>query len=233
MYDINQLQNIQQSQELQDAEYFLCREDPYHWLTHWAFTIDEHTPEAPFKLFPDKEYIKIIVKIWLKCKKLIIPKSRQMMISWIMTGLYMHDTQFNRARKNFFQSKKADDADALVARAKIIWDHEPKFLKRFYDEERRKWIDIICNPQVNGAHVYNKLELTSIDSIIRGIPEGDEVVRSYVLSGLLADEMAFQPEARGAYAAALPALSNRGRFTGVSTALDGTFFQQLVFDRSE
>jgi len=233
MYDIQHLQNIQQSQELQDAEYFLCKEDPYHWLTHWAFTMDEHDPEFPFKLFPEKEYLKIIVAIWKKYKKFLVPKSRQMMYSWIMTALFLHDTQFNQARKNFFQSKKADDADSLVARSKIIWDHEPKFLKRYYNEDTKKWVELVCNPQMNGAHVYNKLEIPAISSIIRGIPEGEEVVRSHTLSGLFMDEMAFQPEARGAYGASLPALSNRGRFVGVSTAVGETFFQELVFDKGE
>ena len=42
--------------------------------------------------------------------------------------------------------------------------------------------------------------------------------------------MAFQPESSDAYTAAKPTLSSIGRFTGVSTAEDSTFFDDMVYD---
>jgi hypothetical protein len=45
--------------------------------------------------------------------------------------------------------------------------------------------------------------------------------------------MAFQPEARAAWTAARPTISSKGRFTGVSTAEHGSFFEELVFDEIE
>jgi len=43
------------------------------------------------------------------------------------------DTQFHRARFTCFQSKREEDADELVKRLKTIWDNEPSFLKRYYE----------------------------------------------------------------------------------------------------
>jgi hypothetical protein len=45
--------------------------------------------------------------------------------------------------------------------------------------------------------------------------------------------MAFQPEAEDAFTAAKPTISSKGRFTGVSTAEDNTFFEEMVFDKIE
>ena len=129
---VEYLQKLYQDQRLQDIEWATCAEDPYYFMTHWAYTLDVHDDENPIRLFPEKEYIKIIVDIWLNNQLLLIPKSRQMMMSWIFTTLYLWDTQFHEGRLTFFQSKKSEDADDLVKRAKFVYDHEPKFLKRYF-----------------------------------------------------------------------------------------------------
>jgi hypothetical protein len=231
MYDIATLQKLKESPELQDLEWWKCHDDPYHWLTHWAMTLDVHDRDNPVKVFPEKEYIKIIVATWLKENRLLIPKTRQMMMSWLFTSLYLWDTQFHRGRLTFFQSKKLEDADDLVKRAKFVLDHEPKFLKRFPDG--KTWHELVYNPQNQGKHIEGKLQFPGIYSEIRGIPEGGEIIRMHTASGILEDEMAYQPEARKAYTAAKPTISSQGRFTGVSTAEDSTFFEAMVFDLVE
>lgn len=226
---IEYLQKVLKNPELQDIEYFQCQKDPYYFLTNWAFTLDSHDPDDPIKAFPEKEYIKILVDLWINEKLLLIPKSRQMMVSWIFVALYLWDAQFHKARLIFFQSKKAEDADDLVKRAKFIYDHEPRFLKRYIEDN--KFYELKINPQHNGQHTEGKMTFPQIYSEIRGIPEGGDVIRMHTASGILEDEMAFQPEASAAYTAAKPTLSSKGRFTGVSTAEDATFFEECVFDK--
>lgn len=230
--DIKYLQELHAEPALQGLEWSQCYEDPYYWLTNWAFTLDVHDRKTPIKPLPEKDYIKFIVGKWLKDPLLLVPKSRQMMLSWIMVALYLWDTQFHKGRLTFFQSKKADDANDLVKRAKFIWDNEPKFLKKYYLDDGG-FKDLICNPQNQGQHVYCSLSFPDIHSEIRGIPEGGDVIRMHTASGILSDEMAFQPEAKSAFAAARPTLSARGKWTGVSTAEDGTFFEDMVWDRIE
>jgi hypothetical protein len=231
LYSIEDLQKIQEDERLQDLEWSICYDNPHHFLINWAQTLDSHDEgKQTVKTFPNKEYIKQMVNLWLTENLLLVPKSRQMMMSWLFTSLYLWDTMFHQGRLTFFQSKKADDADDLVKRSKFVWDHLPKFLKRYY--HNGKFHNLECNPQNRGQHVYCKMMFPDINSEIRGIPEGGDIIRMHTASGILADEMAFQPEAEAAYTAAKPTLSSKGRFTGLSTAEDNTFFQDLVMDKN-
>lgn len=223
------LQKVSQSKELQDIEWMNCKDDPYYFLTTWASTLDVHDRDTSIKPFPKRQYLKILIDIWLKYPLLLIPKSRQMIMSWLFTSLYLWDTQFYHGKLTFFQSKKAEDADDLVKRAKFVYDHEPSFLKRYYLDG--KFYDLHINPQHNGQHTQGKITFPEINSEIRGIPEGGDIIRMHTASGILSDEMAFQPEAKASYTAAKPTISSKGRFTGVSTAEDNTFFEDLAFDR--
>lgn len=229
MHDLKKLQQIHSNPILQDLEWDKCANDPYYFLINWAKTLDVHDREVPIKTFPDKEYLRLLVDIWFKEQVVLVPKSRQMMLSWLFVTLYLWDTQFHKGRLTFFQSKKEDDGDDLIKRAKFVWDQEPSFLKRYH--ENGEFHELKCNPQHNGQHVYCRMLFPDIYSEIRGIPQGGDVIRMHTASGILSDEMAFQPEARAAYTAAKPTISSKGRFTGISTAEDNTFFETLVFDK--
>lgn len=231
MLTIDYLRKLKNDERLQDIEWQKCHDDPYYFLVNWAKTLDVHDTEDPIKPFPDKEYIQILVSLWLKHNLLLIPKSRQMMMSWLFTTLYLWDTIFHTARMTFFQSKKSEDADDILKRSKFVWDNLPKFLKRYYKDG--KFYELKCNPQHNGQHVTGKMLFPEVNSEIRAIPEGGDVIRMHVASGILSDEMAFQPEARSAFTAAKPTISSKGRFTGVSTAENLTFFEEMVFDQVE
>jgi len=233
MISIEYLEKLKKSETLKHLEWMKCKNDPYYWLTNWARTLNVHWDDTNCnEPFPDKEYIKFIVDKWMKNKILIIPKTRQMMLSWLIVALFLWDTQFHRARFTAFQSKMADDADYLVKRVRTIWENEPDFMKRFYTWD--KYIELTCNPQNKGLHVYNKFELPMIDSAIIGVPQGGDVIRMHTLSWMFSDEAAFQPEMESAYAAVKPAISHgRVRLTIVSTAEDNTFFQEMVEDTLE
>ena len=228
---VEYLQKLKKDTRLQNIEWFNCHDDPYYFLTNWAKTLDVHDEKNPIKCFPDKEYIKILVDIWLNNQLLLVLKSRQMMMSWLFTTLYLWDVIFHEARMIFFQSKKAEDADDILKRSKFVWDNLPKFLKKYYKND--EFYELKCNPQHNGQHVSGKMVFPDINSEIRAIPEGGDVIRMHVASGILSDEMAFQPEAKDAFTASKPTISSKGRFTGVSTVEFGSFFLDLVSDQIE
>ena len=79
-------------------------------------------------------------------------------------------------------------------------------------------------------HTATRLSFYEHDSEIRAIPQGADQVRSYVYSGLLVDEAAFQDQFQEAYAAMLPTIEGGGRLTLVSSA-NPSFYEDLIKDK--
>jgi hypothetical protein len=222
---------IEKNPRLQQIEWHMCKNDPYFFLTHYAKTLNNHYKEweDPTQPFPEKEYIRLFVNEWLEHKILVVPKSRQMMVSWLCVWIYLWDTQFHKARFTCFQSKREEDADELVKRLKHIWDNEPEWMKYYYNED---WTSMKLkqNPQNRGHHVYCKFDLPQINSRVLGLPQWWDIVRMMTLSWMVCDEAAFQPEMDSAYTALKPTLSSGWMVTMVSTAQEGTFFEDCVND---
>ena len=215
---IEHMRRVAQSPKLQAVEVEKCKRDPWYWLENYAWTKDEHDSKRPFKRFPCKDYLKRITEVWQRERLLLIPKSRQMMISWLLVALYLHDAQFHPGRLIVYQSKKGEDATALIRRSLVIFDRQPSWMKQ---ENRFR------------EHPHGKLTFPAIESSIVGLPQGAEQLRSYTLSGLLVDEAAYQPLMQEAWTAAKPTIdAGDCRVTMVSSA-NPSFFEMLVSDRVE
>lgn len=176
-----------------------------------VYTRDEHDLYNPVKKFPDKDYLREICDLWYNEPLLLVPKSRQLMMTWLFASCYLWDTQFFEGRLNFFQSKKEEDADRVVKRAWHIYENQPSWIKDLFPAE----------------YTYCHIRFKNSNSEIWGVPQGEDQIRSNTASGILSDEMAFQDKAEGAYTGALPTIKGGGRFTGVSSANPG-FFHYLV-----
>lgn len=199
--------------QLAVLEYEKCKRDPWHWLTNWVWTLDTHDKVQPVKRFPDSEYLKFTTEIWLRETLLLIPKSRQMMLTWLIVALYLWDAQFHLGRYIFFQSKKEKDADDILSRAKFMFNNQPYFLKPKNEQK------------------YCQMSFPSTNSLIRAIPQGGDQIRMHTASGLFIDEAAFQHQAEEAFTAAKPSIDGGGKVTMVSSANPG-FFEMLVHDKT-
>lgn len=201
------------------ARYEAMRKDPWLFLEA-VFTRDEADSKNPIKRFPcDKEYIKLYTKIWMAEKKIAVPKSRRLLMSWTNIALYTWDAMFHVGRANAFVSKKEEDAADLVEKARFIVDHLDKEL-----------IPKELVPKYEAT--FNKIRFPEIESQIRGFPQGADQLRQYTFSGLFFDEAAFWENAEDAYSAAVPTIDGGGRITVVSSCGPG-FFKRIVFDRIE
>lgn len=197
------------------------RNDPLEFLKG-VRTLDESDPDMPIKPFPwEKEYIQLYVEIWLTNRLILVPKSRRMQMSWTNISLFVWDTIFHKGRKYAFVSKKEDDSDDLVKRAKFIIEN----------------LDTSVVPkEIIPRHEYTfcNLKFPDIIGSIEGYPSGADQLRQYTFTGILGDEMAFWPNAEEMYAASFPTLQNTngggGRFVGISSAAPG-FFKAMVFDK--
>lgn len=184
---------------------------PWNWIQETVYTKDEHDLYNPIKKFPDKAYLEKICNLWLNEPLLLIPKSRQLLMTWLFCACYLWDVLFNEGRLIFFQSKKEEDADRLVQRADFIYKHEPDWVQMLFP----------------AAYTFCHLKIPQGHCEIWGVPQGGDQIRSHTASGIFSDEMGFQTEAESAYTGALPTIKHGGRFTGVSSANPG-FFHYLV-----
>ena len=205
------------------ARYELFRGDPWAFLTHCVFTHDEVDQDNPIKPFPvHLDYLRFLVVMWMRKKKLAIPKSRRLTVSWTFIALGLWDSIFHKGRSWAFVSKKEEDSKELVQRAKFIYDNIPPEMIAPALLPKLKRGEMQASPPV--------MEFAEIHSKIMGFPSGQNQLRQRGFSGLFFDEVAFWEEAEAAYASAEPTVKGGGRMVMVSTRFPG-FFKKIVYDK--
>jgi hypothetical protein len=197
-----------------------CATDPYYFLTEFCLTMDEHWQhkglEGPYNLIPKKEYIHDICDVFQTEDLIAIEKTRQMMASWIFCGLALHDTMFKEGRRTFLISKKEKDANALIDRCKGIYDRLPEVFKNKYPRDPEKYLEMKWGKR---------------NSIMQGVPEGSDQVRSYTASLIVVDEASFQNKVEKVIEAAQPSLAGGGKLVLISTPNGREYFWRTVYDQ--
>ena len=195
---------------------FRLREDPWFFL-HFVNTLDQVDKGQPVKPFPvHLDYLKHYVSLWVKESLILVPKSRRMKMSWVNISLYLWDAMFHIGRRHALVSKKEEDADDLVERAKFILENLSEDLPKEFIPAWKK--------------TYCSLEFTGINSVLEAYPSGADQLRQFTFSGILGDEMAFWDNAQQMYSASFPTIEGGGRITLISSPAPG-FFKRLVFDQ--
>ncbi len=200
--------------------------DPLYWLRNWTQTFDEHWKmvgaNGPYQPFPRHPYFDHVFD-FLSMNPLVaqttskvrnIPKSRDLMLTWSCLGFLTHlaMTGFSKVA---FQSQNKDKAIELIRSSKVLYDQQPQFLK---DEFPLKAGYRIEDFPMESYEYGN-------GSVIFGVPEGADAIRSFHPTALLMDECAFQPEGRDAYDTAYHAC---GYIILLSTAAPTWFAAQVL-----
>lgn len=212
------------SDPLERYEYF--RDNPFAFLSHCVFTKDEVDSERPIKPFPAHfDYVRFIALMWTREKRLAIPKSRRMTVSWTCLALITHDIIFFKGRNWAVTSRKEEAAKELVSRIEFIIAHIPE-----------EMISKSLIPKMKHGKMQSSpptIEFPETHSKVQGHPQGGDQLRQYGFSGIFEDECAFQEESEATYAAAEPTVRGGGRFVKVSSRAieDGGFFKKIVFDQ--
>lgn len=188
-------------------------------FARWVKTKDEHDAAHPVKSFPIKPYVGDVFREIKAAEILFLPKSRQLMVTWICCIYCLWLAKAFAHRLIYIQGKKEGDSAALVfnggksrnwdtARISFIESHLPDWLR----------------DDVEASSSPSRL-LFPNGSIIEAIPQGGDMVRSKVPSLVFSDEAAFQPEFADAYTAMLPVCKQGGKLVAVSSANPGFFGQ--------
>jgi phage FluMu gp28-like protein len=178
------------------------------------YTLDQVDLLNPIKRFPNDPWTQHIAYQWYTKRLIALPKSRRMMITWLMIFLHLHLAMFNEGVNVFFVSDKEDKSDELVKRAEFIIKYIPE--------------DQMLKPRYKGSYCY--LDFPGLNSSIQGVPMGADQLRQFTATAIFADEFAFWERARETYMASIPTIQGGGRFTAVSSAQVG-FFKDVVFDQ--
>lgn len=182
------------------------------WVPGWAKTKDEHDISSPYKPLPDKDYLRLFAYAWVNEPLLAVPKSRQMMVTWLFVCIASWIVTFQPAQLIGFQSKKEGDADKLLERVNTVAKGLPR--DRFYVPETKRKYAEVWTPET--------------DSRIMALSENPDAVRSHTFSWLFSDEIAFQEYAAEGVRATLPSVSGGARFTLVSTSNGEEAFHDIL-----
>lgn len=208
-----------------------CAADPMYFIFGgFVRTFDPHDDEHPYKPIPDEPHLRAVLEfLHRKTPVQCIPKSRQMMISWLICAYAVWDARFRNARFVMIQSKKAEDAWALVfhndwlmSRCAFIEAALPPWLWIEYGDEDHPEAPKKYVQATRGKIIYPH------GSQITAIPGGAHHFRSHVASLAFIDEACFMPEFAETYKAALAMVKGGGRLRIVSSAKYGSYFGQLI-----
>ena len=159
--------------------------DPIIWMQKYTKTKDSHWREngadSPYRHLPDWPIFRLIYEDFCREDPYFVEKSRDMLVSWTMVGIFTHRVLTTPGIEVIFQSQKQEKANELIGYARILYEQS--------DEGIRK----AC-PLDKTVQAANELIFANKSRII-AIPGGGDQIRSYHPWGLLMDEAAFMPEA--------------------------------------
>jgi hypothetical protein len=190
--------------------------DPWYFILLYALTHDEHDKTVESKHFPQKLYIRVMVRAALEHPTLFIEKSRQIMATWTFVALAVHDILFAKNRRGAFQSTKDETATALIKRAQFMYSH----IYKHRGQEKGFPAELLPEPKWSKgrAGTDSEMEIPENNSRIQAVVQGGEVFASYTFSWVLGDEISKQRLAEEGYRCAIPTLQKDSHWWGPATA---------------
>jgi len=180
---------------------------PLYWLQNHTKTVDDHALEkgTPAQMpFPQKSYFVPLMDCLLNKRRILIPKSREMISSWTICGYITWLAQWYGPLTGVIQTVKEEKAKELIRYCTILAESQDAELLRRHPLASRTEL---------------KLEWAS-GSRIFGIPGGEDQIRMYHPHVVVFDEVAAMVDAEQCWNAAEPVSS---QMIGVSTARPGWF----------
>ncbi|NUO19818.1 hypothetical protein HUU59_10250 [bacterium] len=179
-------------------ELFACSRDPWRFLTTYVKTQD---PAHGIKLYPDFDYLRVLAYLTLNQRYLLVPKSRQMMVTWSAVALFVWRALFKQPGVYLFLSRNERCAEELLDRARFIISQLPAFMKPVLTTNNK-----------------SELEFGGLHSRLLSLPATPDGPRMYSPTAVFWDEMAFTPFDMQIWTALQPAIESGGSFIGVSSS---------------
>ena len=191
---------------------------PLYWMQHLTKTYDEHWQAkglaSPYNHFPDLPYLPWLFNLFLHCRRLLVPKSREMLVSWSVVGYAVWKCQLYPRTRVVIQCQKQEKSNELVKGSE-----PPGYARTLYDNQQ-DWLKLRFRLAARMADMpANKIAWAN-GSVIHGIPSGADQIRLYHPTILIADEAAHMDDFAGSWDAADPVCS---QIIAVSSAAPSWF----------
>lgn len=195
-----------------DEEY---ANNPWKFFCQQVMTLDESQQisdinvDRVYRWPKHHHYLKEILTV-LRNEPLVgVPKSRRMMVSWLLSAYFVHDARYHPNSAIFYMSEtEQKSAYAVDKRCKFIEEHLRKPAFRLPIRTMKTKTGLV------GHITYPN------DSYIWALPSGGDVLRQYTATKIFLDESEFQPESPAVVRAALP-MVEKGAQLVLASSSDG------------
>lgn len=210
---------------------------PMYWLRNWTRTENYQwreqglESEAPFPYKPynvrldlkalpfphdftaqdPPDYMDVIMGYLLTSKNLWVPKTREMMTSWLVVGFITWFCQFYPKIEWVGQSEDDEKAMGLIKYANILYRNQPDWMKARHPLHRGE------------EATQHKIEWKQSSSFL-GVPSGTRKIASKHPHGYFNDESAHQPAWSETIDIAQPAVK---QVVCVSSVAPGDFWNEV------
>jgi len=187
-------------------------------------TKDEHDPENPIKPLPLDElpYLIIHARLLVSERIYVVPKSRQMEITWVtLAYLCWRCLRFPYQKWAYVPQTKEDGEDHVEDRLKVsIWEHLPPWLTKDFKLA-----------EVQGHFYLSHFKGKRWNSRVIAYPMGAGKLRGKTHSGIVYDEAAHQKDLQAKWKGSTATIQARKGFSGqvilLSSAERGSFFETI------
>ena len=224
--------NLKKRQDFNELNYEVFKYEPRAFLLTCIFTYDPDSKEK-IRPFPDYDYIWFWLDVWLNEQYILVLKSRQIMATWTFLAFHFWKSCFypgtfcilqssKESKAGWGGTKSATDPSALLSRVKFFYEHLPEFIQNHWEISCafQDPMIVLKNKKEGGESILKAISSKEYD--FRGFPKGIYI---------LADELAFQPEAHQAFVSAQPLIGKEGKYTAITTAANNQFLLSLMYGK--
>lgn len=181
------------------------RLNPWKFFCQQVRTVDESATVGPLtenstriRPWPRHHgYLREALAVLQNEPLVAFPKSRRMMVSWLVAAFFTHDARYNANGALFYMSEtEQKSAFAVDKRCLFIEEHLRNEEFRLYPRTMKTKTGLV-------GHITYPNE-----SYIWALASGGDVLRQYTATRVFVDECEFQDEAPAVVRAALPLVEN-------------------------
>ena len=191
---------------LRDDAVGRCATDGLFWLS-FVRTRDEADPSQSVKPFPvHLDYLKELWRVLSTEQQVVIAKSRQMLVSWIVVAFCVWTARYTPNQAIYWQSQQYDDAAGMISLPTGGYTGRGQFL----EEQLPSWL------KTSAKFSEGRIQYPN-GSMIQALAGGADKIRGKVVSIYVGDEFARQEDQSGVYTAVSPLMQKGARAIFVST----------------